>query len=48
MEKNNKKTIVDECACHMTLSIQALSLELSALAIMDCRIGHIVYVLKEF
>ena len=32
--KNNKKSIVDECESHMTLFVQALSLELAALAII--------------
>ena len=28
-EKNDKKSIVDECASHLTLFVQALPLELS-------------------
>ena len=32
--KNNKKSIVDECESHMTLFVQALSLELAAPAII--------------
>ena len=29
LEKNNRKYIVDECASHVTLFVQALSLELA-------------------
>ena len=31
--KNNKKSMVDKCASHVTLFVQALSLEVAALAI---------------
>ena len=30
--KNNKKSIVDKCASHVTLFVQALSLELAGVA----------------